>query len=221
MSIEYINPIIINKNRISPGDVLLCFSVDLAEQMKDNTGGEYAHTAICLIDGIVADSAPGGVKKKTISELMDEYSYIAVIRNKYLWSEYKLNLLNLFVKYIIDNKAGFNSKGMAKLRSKQACNDSQLKKLEDFFANKLKPISPIQNSYFCSELVTAAFYASEFWGDDVAIIFNQRESTPHSISQEVTYGEFIGYLLPYEEYLIPESDIYFNKGIYFEDGKKI
>lgn len=221
MALEYVNPVILSLDQLLPGDLLLCFSPYLASQMKEETGSEYAHTAICLKEGEIAESSSGGVRKTTLDNLLDEYSHIAILRNRYIWDSLNLNKLSSFIDNVINVKAGFNIKGMAKLKNRKKVDQSDIQKLQDFFAGEISPANPIQKKYFCSELVTAAFYAIGIWGDSVAIIFDHRFSTPAGIIKEPTYGEFIGYLLSYDDYLVPETDEFFKYGDWYRDGVKV
>lgn len=219
---EYVTPLITDVERLIAGDVLLCYSPELVGPVLEATGSCYAHAAICLSPLEVADATEKGVRKSTIYTLLDEYAYIAVKRNRWVWSENRVSELNAFVNRLISDGVAFNYKGMARLKT-QGITPSfeQLQNLDAYFRGDLKGTDPLQDKYFCSELVAAAFYAVGIWSESVAVIFDHRFTTPAGISDEATFGEFIGYLVPYQGYRIDRRDPYFGVGEWFENGVRL
>lgn len=60
-------------------------------------------------------------------------------------------------------------------------------------------------SYFCSQLVVAAFIFAGVIGESASIVFKPEVATPRGICFDAIYGRFIGYLTcPGHE--VPASD---------------
>lgn len=194
----------LKESDLSPGDVLLCYSENLSGKSEHLKNG-YSHVAIVTGDGSVSDSDSSGIKKTNISTLLEDYGHIAVLRNPELWSPDRIKKLNSFV----DNKLGlgFNRTGVFRLPERKAeLQEEVMGKIHGYYEGTFKPESHDRNIYFCSEFITAAFIEVGIIEESASIVFSPETFTPEDIGNDKAFGFFVGYIKPYEEYLIPEND---------------
>lgn len=83
-------------------------------------------------------------------------------------------------------------------------------KIEEFFDGTRQAPNVIKVSYFCSELVAAAYIASGFIEPSAAVIYDPSVLAPGHLAQDFTFGVFCGYVIPYENYVIPTDDEFIN-----------
>jgi len=199
MDINYLE-----ESDLSPGDVLLCYSDNLSGKNEHINNG-YSHVAIVTGDSSVSDSDSSGVKKTNIPALLEEYGHIAVLRNPELWSPDRINRLDSFVAKKLGS--GFNRTGMYRLpQRKDELQTESMGKIHGYFEGTFKPESHDRNIYFCSEFITALFIEVGIIDESASILFSPETFSPEDIGNNKAFGFFIGYIKPYEEYLIPEND---------------
>ena len=195
----------LEKDQTQPGDVLLCFSSEMAGEEEFLYG--YSHAAICTVKSGVVESSNSGVSKTDISSLLEEYGHIAVLRNSELWSTYRSTKLDEYAINQLGKK--FNKVGMYKVPLRKEKQQGELKgKIEGYFNGTFVPPSHERNTYFCSELITSAFIHVGIIDKSASIILNPSIFSPEDIGYDKAFGFFSGYILPYEDYVIPESDIF-------------
>ncbi len=109
---------IIDKSDLKPGDILLCFtsSGDLNNKVQGVTGSGYSHAAICINGDVVGEALRGGVRKTKIEDILDEYEYVALLRQPDCWNATRLKKLESFVDQAINDRVAFNFEGIKKER---------------------------------------------------------------------------------------------------------
>jgi hypothetical protein len=199
-------PHVIDINEIKPGDVLLCFSAVMSEELRTATGSGYSHAAICLENSIAAESAIRGVRKTPIAVLLEEYEHIAIFREPHNWDFERVGLLRQFVEWAITAKVTFNFDGFRDFTTSQAEHQRTLmQNIAMFHEEKLPSPAAERDAYFCSEFIAAAFVAVRIVGPGAALVFDPRVISPGSL-KDPTYGLFLGYLIPYSGYQVPADD---------------
>jgi hypothetical protein len=100
---------VIDKNKLKAGDVLLAFSKMTNDFYLDkyNITICYSHAAICTKNNMIIDSLKSGVRETTVDNLLKEYEHISVLRNPY-WDDDLLNKLHEFLENCIKEKSRFN-----------------------------------------------------------------------------------------------------------------
>ena len=173
----------------------MCSSSLTSGKVREVTGSSYSHAALHLGNGKIAESASSGVRITSILEIFDEYDDVAVLRNVHVWSSDRIDNLKQFIdKAILDN-ASFNSIGIKKYeKRKEQYTGSELERLERYFEGELPTINHNRGSYFCSELVVAAFMAVGIIDQSAAVLLAPEVFSPGDIGKEATFGEFVGYL---------------------------
>ncbi len=83
-----------------------------------------------------------------------------------------------------------------------------MERVHGYFEKIVVPSSGDNNKYFCSELVTSAFIKVGIIHESAAIIFAPETFLPEDIGQDKVFGFFIGYIIPYDDYKIPENDYF-------------
>lgn len=197
---------ILNEEQLESGDVLLCYS-SMFEGKVDEINQGYSHAAIYTKNNGIVESSSSGVKTTTVSLLLDEYEHIAILRNKELWSEKRLQKLDEYIKRQIGKK--FNSIGMQKVpKRKEKQNIEARQRIKGYFEGNYKPPAYERNAYFCSELVTSAFIHVEIIDESASILLSPDTFSPEDIGRDKAFGFFVGYIIPNDEHTIPENDLF-------------
>ena len=200
----------INEEDLVPGDVILCCSVMTSEKAAQATDSKYSHAAIHVSDGEIAESSSKGVAITSVSNLLDEYDHIAVLRNPYIWGGDRVDKLRRFIKKAIEDKAFFNTIGMGKYESRKSKHSiSELQRLEQYFEGKLPEIESERGAYFCSELVVASFLSIGAIAQSAAVVITPEVFSPGDLGKEATFGGFVGYIKASDETEISEDDDFY------------
>lgn len=196
----------IDKSKIQSGDILLCYSSEMLGK-ADGLENGYSHAAICLNSSEVVESASNGVQTTTVDNLFEEYLHIALLRNNELWSQSRIQKLCEFANDKIGKK--FNLIGVKKYPKRKETNqEAMLDQVKNIHNGTMKPLSSDRNVYFCSELVTSAFIHVGIIDSSATVCFRPEIFSPEDIGKDKAFGFFIGYILPYEEYEVPENDFF-------------
>src|SRR4051812_2513374 len=105
------NSRVLQESDLRVGDVLLCYSSAVLSnfpEISEATDSTYSHAAISLGAAGVGEAGQSGVRKTTVSKMLDECDHIAVFRNPFAWNERREALLIAYVESAIAAKAGFN-----------------------------------------------------------------------------------------------------------------
>jgi len=195
----------LKEEQLEFGDILLCYSSAIEGKAEELKNG-YSHAAINTQKGII-ESSSGGVKITNITSLLNEYEHVAVLRNKELWSAERLSKLDKYSQKQLGKK--FNSVGMYKLpKRKEKLEDEATHKVEGYFDGSYKPPAYEKNTYFCSELITSAFIHVGIIDESASILLSPDTFSPEDIGRDKAFGFFVGYIVPDEEYNIPNNDTY-------------
>lgn len=201
---------ILNITDVSPGDVLLCRSNYSGTDIAEITRSKYAHAAICVRFGKVAEASGHRVKEIEIQKLLNEYDHIAVLRQPNCWSPKRIEKLQSFVDDAISRKTGFNCDGIRMFEQQKRIHEENLGGiLHDFFKKEKEKIDDLVEDpagYFCSELVAAAYVAVGIIESSAAVVYEPSTLSPSDLAKDFTFGIFCGYLIPYAGYIIPEDD---------------
>lgn len=201
---------LLNEKELVPGDVILCCSAMTSDKAAQVTDSNYSHAAIHIGDGEIAESSSKGVWITSVSNLLDEYDHIAVLRNPYIWGADRIDKLRSFVKKAIEDKASFNTIGVRKYESRKSQHSiSELERLEQYFQGKLPEIDAKRRTYFCSELVVASFLAIGVIGQSAAVVFTPEVFSPGDLGKDAIFGGFVGYIKASDEIEISEDDDFY------------
>ena len=146
---------------LAPADVLICpgdGSDGTWSLISHGSSGDYVHAAIYVGDGVVVEAVQEGVRRTTLTELLNRYPYVAVSRCPGASSDAMPGLAEKVVDFCLkhaDAKTPYNLGGavMAPIR--------ELKELR--YENRThrpylpRPLKRPKTSFFCSELVFEAF----------------------------------------------------------------
>lgn len=202
--VKYVSVMILREEQLEPGDVLLCYSSAL-EGKADEFSQGYSHAAINTKSNGIVESSSSGVRTTNISSLFNEYEHVAVLRNKELWSERRLQKLDEFTESQIGKK--FNYVGMYKVpKRKEKQQDESMQRVKGYFEDSYKPPAYERNTYFCSELVTSAFIHVGIIDESASILLSPDTFSPEDIGRDKAFGFFVGYIVPNRDYKIPEYD---------------
>lgn len=200
-------PKILNICDVIPGDVLLCRSDYCGAYVSEVTGSKYTHAAICVRERLAAEASGLRVKEVEIERLVNTYDHVAVLRQPECWSPRRVEVLQNFIEATISRKAGFNCAGMRTFEDRKREHEELLsEKLNAFFDQPSNRHSVDAEAYFCSQFVAAAYVAVGVIGQSAAVVYEPSILSPRDLAQDLTFGAFLGYLIPYAEYEIPEDD---------------
>lgn len=195
---------IMDESQLAAGDVLLCYSTELAGKNSHVQNG-YSHAAIVTSQHGIVEANSSGVSSVNISDLFEEYGHIAVLRNLEIWSQERLKKLDSFVKRKLGT--AFNRTGMYKLpERKEQLESDAMDRVHGYFEDTYRPSSHDKGVYFCSELITASFIETGIIGESASILLSPETFTPEDIGRDKVFGFFVGYIKPYDEYEIPDGD---------------
>ncbi|CAA0098986.1 Uncharacterised protein [BD1-7 clade bacterium] len=200
----------INEKELVPGDVILCCSAMTSDKATQATHSKYSHAAIHLSSGDIAESSSKGVTITSVSDLLEEYDHIAVLRNPYIWGGDRVEKLKSFIKKAIEDKASFNTVGMGKYESrKEKHSITELQRLEQYFDGELPETKSERGAYFCSELVVASFLSIGVIAQSTAVVITPEVFSPGDLGKEATFGGFVGYIRRSDEVEIPQDDDFY------------
>ena len=204
--VQLVKPVIIEEKQLESGDILLCYS-SMAEGKAEELKNGYSHAAINTRNNGIIESSSSGVKAIDIPTLLEEYEHIAVLRNNELWSAERLSKLDDFTKNQIGKT--FNSIGMYKVPSRKEKQESEImQNIEGYFDVNYKPPSHEKNTYFCSELITSAFIHVGIIDKPASILLSPEVFSPEDIGRDKAFGFFVGYIVPRDDYNVPENDTF-------------
>ncbi|WP_269963940.1 YiiX/YebB-like N1pC/P60 family cysteine hydrolase [Pseudomonas citronellolis] len=190
---------------LQAGDVLLCYSSEFAN--KEDVPSGYSHVAIALNSTEILESSGAGVRKTDVTKLLEEYGHISVLRSNDLWSKDRIDSLSEFATKSLGKK--FNNIGMKKVpKRKTDLATDEIRRVTCYFEGESQAPSPDRDVYFCSELVVSAFIESGIIEESASIIISPETTTPEDIVKDNIFGIFVGYLIPYDGYTVPISDIF-------------
>ena len=204
---EEISPIM-KIGDVQPGDVVLCFSSSMRDARRGRESG-YSHAAICIEPGQVLESAGGGVRHNALSDLVEEYEHLAVLRNAQAWDVDRLTMLRKFDSDVLG--LPFNSAGLKQYEVKhEDALTTQLQRIQAYFTSKPHNQFSPGAALFCSELVVTAFIEAKIIGASAIAAFLPETFLPQDLANDMLFGFFIGYLIPYAKYSIPPGDFFEN-----------
>ena len=192
---------------LTAGDVLLFFDSSVAQETRARTGSDYSHAAIHLGCNLVAESCSSGVRKLNIESLLNTYERIAVFRgHNGVWTGSRINHLKQFIDDCIANGAVFNRRGVTRLTADEPDHVRIHNEISEYYAGARQLPPSIKSSYFCSELVAAAFNEVGIF-DGAAQLYNSAEfQSPGALAREPAFGLYIGHIRLYEGYFVPSDD---------------
>lgn len=195
------------------GDVLLCYKdTSISGKYEDKpakliskfTGSSYTHAAIYIGNGMVFEAVPMKLRKVKIKKLLDQYTYIAVIRSLF-WEETGSKLAKDFNNALLEKSTWYNCVGAGmSLYHRVATKRDLIKNLNDYFENGKAPTK--SNSYFCSQLVCEIFIQAGYIHESASVLLNPKAFTPIDLLNEPAYGLFLKYIKPNENVVIPTND---------------
>ncbi len=209
---------IIDKSDLKPGDILLCFtsSGDLNNKVQGVTGSGYSHAAICINGDVVGEALRGGVRKTKIEDILDEYEYVALLRQPDCWNATRLKKLESFVDQAINDRVAFNFEGIKNfVDANKESRITEIQRITDYFEGKSDPVVPEKGQYFCSELVAAVFIHVGIIEQSAATVYSLEVTSPADL-RDPTYGSFVGYLVICKKFEIPSDDEFFNETPFHE-----
>lgn len=196
--------------RVRAGDILLCYEdIDRSAEKTGESG--YTHVAIAIDSEKILEADMRGIRYTTVSELLNSFEYLAVLRQKEEWSSQNLNDLSQFAEKSIGKK--FNLIGMRRFsQRKEESLLNSLERIQDYFNGNGVVVNPSRQNYFCSELVASAFIYLGIIDSAASVVYQPETLSPHDIGKDKTFGYFVGYLLKNSAYKVHESD-YFQTSI--------
>jgi len=91
-------------------------------------------------------------------------------------------------------------------KRKEALRVEAMARVEGYFEGTEAPPPDERKLYFCSELVTAAFIRAGVIEEPASLLLSPDVFSPEGLAADKCFGFFIGYLVPYEGYEVPEDD---------------
>lgn len=202
---EEISPIM-NIGDVQPGDVVLCYSSLMRDDRPGRESG-YSHAAICIEPGQILESAGGGVRLNSLNVLVEEYQHLAVLRNAQAWDAERLTRLRKFSLDVLGSR--FNSVGLKQIEiRREEALTTQLQRIQAYFTSAPHQQFSPATQLFCSELVVTAFIETEIIGASAIAAFLPETFLPQDLANDMLFGFFIGYLVPYSEYRISQGDFF-------------
>lgn len=208
---------IITKSDLKSGDIILCYSSSARDKGEQGLESGYVHAAIYLESNKVAEATGRRVKESNLDNLVDEYDHISVLRQPDAWHESNVLKLKDFIRRCISTGAKFNTQGIRDFKRKDSDNLlSDLKRLRKYFDGDLKTKSSVREKYFCSELVVSAYIYVGFITESAAVVYRPEDISPDFLGKDPTFGTYVGYIKPYDDYEIPAGDMFENSTPFHE-----
>jgi hypothetical protein len=199
---------ILDLGQLKAGDVLLCYGEGkIGDKIAKHTGSDYSHAVICYSATEAVESGGGLVQKVAISDIVADYSHVAVFRSPVAWSPQHVTAMNIFLDNVIAAKCKYNIVGVFTFVRRKENHELTLpQQIEAYFAGELKPDSFSKDAYFCSELVADCFAATGFLHPSASVVFKSDTYAPGDLGKDPTFGTFVGYLTLGDASQIPEDD---------------
>jgi hypothetical protein len=206
------HPYIIHAADTVPGDVILCRSLGESEKMANVTGVGFSHAAIALGGQQIAESVVRGVRRSSLADLFDDFSYLVVLRQPDLWDEPRIALLHHFVEEAVAGRYKFNSEGLRTFEARRQQHDRDLHStIERYFHEGVAPANPVKSHrYFCSQFVATACQNAGLIGESGSLVFDPHVIAPDHLI-DGAFGHFAGFIVPTPDFEIPSWDRFFNE----------
>jgi hypothetical protein len=215
-----------NIEELSPGDVILCHcdpSQDIvARIIHEVTSSEYCHAAIYYGNSLAAESTAknglkkGKIEKIEVSDLVSRYGHVALLRQPDAWrGDIRVKELQLFIDKVVETESKYNCKGILAFKKRRRIMKKNLyENLAKFFDENPDPVPTLKHKYFCSEFVTDCFTAVGFIEPRAAVLYQSDICAPGDFGKDPTFGAFWGYVTKKPEYVVEESDYFYQEGTY-------
>lgn len=223
---------IIQPEQLKPGDIVLfvfeeepkpkglCnkakwrFFSRIARDIRKVTNSKYTHAAICYDSETLVHAAKiwAPVEKVGLRDLVACSKYAAAFRSSWAFGGNRVNKLQLFLDRIVQEKARYDFWGAFRYEARKEQHLSTLiERLEAHFNGQGTPAVSDKKSYFCSELVGASLCAIGAIEPSAAVVYNPSTTSPADLGNDPTYGDFVGYLVPSDDTVIPNDDEFYGK----------
>lgn len=190
----------ININEIKIADILLCgpsISEKVNDIIQNTTDGTFIHCALYIGNDIIIDMTTKGIRRIKISNFIDNYSYIAIMRSQRV--NLNIDAVINFAKQKEKRKCKYNWIGAILSPIKEYNN------IKWFYAsmphntnynlkkpNFNKKSFLLSERYFCSELIMDCFKAADDI-DKYEKYYKSDKWSPTGIAEDSMFS-FMGYL---------------------------
>ena len=152
------------------------------------------------------------VEMVDVRDLVSSCKHAAVFRSSWAFGGNRVNKLRLFLDRIVEERAAYNFWGAYRYAARKDEHLSTLKEqLGAYFNGQGTPALSDKKSYFCSELVGASLCVIDAISPNAAVVYNPSTTSPSDLGNDPTFGDFLGYLVPSDDTVIPEDDEFYNK----------
>lgn len=215
-------PLLIQPDDLLPGDVLLYRPrvPNLVQKaISSTTDSPYTHAAICLGDGLVAESMfPGGVRKRDLKESLKGCLCIAVLRTQLVFAADRAARLFEFVEAVLGNKKFYDAVAAAKVPSaSKKYFDNQL----EFVRKNYGKVTPVEEfakqSFFCSAFVVACYSVVGIIGETAQVAYQPDFFAPGHLLDDPSFGWLLGYLIPEGGSLPPDDPLLANATLWCDN----
>lgn len=202
--------LLVQPSDLLPGDVLLYRSHGRKihqRKISEATGSPYTHAAICLGDGMVAESNfPNGVGIQPVEASIEGCRCVAVLRSQLGFGGGRPRKLNEFVDAVLKHGRFYDLIAVTGFEkaSKQYFDD-QLEFVRNNYGKVTSDEEFARQSFFCSAFVVACYSVVGVIGPTAQIAYLPNAFSPGSLYQDPTFGWLLGYLVP-EGGSVPEDD---------------
>lgn len=216
-------PIICSENDLQIGDVLMCGSATKSKNsylITNASDGVYVHCAIYVGDGMIVDMVVPKIRKISLYELSQDYSYLTVVRCFGINDERQKQILE-FVECCLTKKIKYNYLGavLSPLKEYQNFKYHYIQQKGDTYHKRYetKEISRL----FCSEFIVECFKNADYVQKN-SRIFKSNNWTPTGLAEDNSVFEFIGFLGLTVLRFVDKSDPYLagNEWVLTDDGQR-
>lgn len=189
-------------------DILLCSGNTkyISDKIKKETSSNYTHAAIYIGNKEIAHSTMAkGVHTDDIQNLIEGSNYIAILRQKDLWSYNRCVKLKAFIsKSSSKSLSNYNFKGIKdfkKNKLKHIANNTN--ELDEYFESGIR--SNKTDKFYCSQFIMECLCAIEYLDDSVLVAYGSHVVSPSDLINQNNCGFFYGFINP-KKNTIPNDD---------------
>ncbi|MGN2613024.1 hypothetical protein ACTFQ6_14775 [Aliivibrio fischeri] len=189
------SPITCSEDDLQIGDVLMCGSAIKSKNsylITNASDGVYVHCAIYVGNGMIVDMVVPKIRKISLYELSQDYSYLTVVRCFGINNERQISILK-FVDFCLEKGVKYNYLGavLSPLKEYRNFKYHYIKQKGDSFDSRYE--TKKADKFFCSEFIVECFKNAGYVQKN-SRIFESSNWTPTGLAEDNSIFKFVGFL---------------------------
>lgn len=190
------------------GDILLCSGNTkyISDKIKKETSSNYTHAAIYIGNEEIAHSTMAkGVHTDDIQNLIKGSNYIAILRQKDVWSNNRCIKLKKFISDVSSKRlSNYNFEGIKNFKKNKIKHTISVSNdLEKYFESRVRINKT--DKFYCSQFIMECLCAIDYLDDSILVAYGSDVVSPSDLINQNNCGFFYRFINPNKN-IIPNDD---------------